>query len=241
MKQFAVIGLDTFGRRVVDELMEADCEVLIVDRDEEVVNLYKDKVLTALIADVFNEKTIRKIIPSTIDAAVIDLGENIQASILVTNYMKKMGIKKIIVKAESSEHAEILELVGASRIVFPNKEAAKRITPLLLSSFIFSYLPISEDFTIAEIKMPEQHLGKTLLEINLRRMFGLNAIAFRRQEEQSYTNFSPDHVLRQDEIYLIGGRESDIIQFTDVPLPEKKKGIRGVFKKFFTRFSKGEA
>ena len=81
MKQFAVIGLDTFGRSVVDELMEADCEILIVDKDEEVVNLYKDKVMTALIADVFNEKTIKKIIPKTIDAAVIDLGENRKESI----------------------------------------------------------------------------------------------------------------------------------------------------------------
>jgi trk system potassium uptake protein TrkA len=240
MKQFAVIGLDNFGRSVVDELVEADCEILIVDKNEEVINLYKDKVMTALIADVFNESTIRKIIPNTIDAAVIDLGDNIQASILVTNYMKKMGIQTVIVKAESSEHAEILELVGASRIIFPNKEAAKRITPLLLSSFIFSYLPISEDFIIAEIKAPKQYVGKSLTEINLRKIFGLNVIAFRAQANQTYTNFTPEHVLHDDEIYLIGGKEEDIIQFAGESLPEKKKGIMGIFKKFLTKFNKAD-
>jgi trk system potassium uptake protein TrkA len=241
MKQFAVIGLDNFGRRVVDELLDADCEILIVDKDEEVINLYKDRVANALIADVLSESTIRKIIPKTIDAAVIDLGDNVEASILVTNYLKKMGVKTIIVKAESNEHAEILELVGASRVVFPNKEAAKRMTPLLLSSLIFSYLPISEDFIIAEVKVPERYAGKTLLEINLRKMFGLNVIAFRKDDGQSYTLFTPEHILSREEIFLIGGREEDIIQFAEVPLPETKKGIKGAFKKFFSRFSKNDS
>ncbi|MBN2353258.1 MAG: TrkA family potassium uptake protein [Spirochaetales bacterium] len=238
MKQFAVIGLDNFGRRVLDELLEAECELLIIDKDEEVINLYKDRVMNAYIADVLNEETIRKVVPKTLDAAVVDLGDNIEASILVTNYLKKMGIQIVIVKAESRQHAEILELVGASRVVFPNKEAAKRITPLLLSSLIFSYLPISEDFIIAEIKVPAKYLGKTLLEINLRKMFGLNVIALRKEDTPSYTLFSPDHILKSDEIFLIGGREEDIISFAEVPLPEGKKGIKGFFKRFFSRSNK---
>jgi trk system potassium uptake protein TrkA len=240
MKQFAIIGLATFGRRVLDELLEAECELLIIDKDEEVINLYKDQVMNAYIADVLNEETIRKLVPKTLDAAVIDLGDNIEASILVTNYLKKMGIQTIIVKAESTQHAEILELVGASRVIFPNKEAAKRITPLLLSSLIFSYLPISEDFIIAEIKVPEKYLGKTLLEINLRKMFGLNVIALRKEDTQTYTLFTPDHILQADEIFLIGGREEDIISFAEVPLPEARKGIKGLFKRFFSRAKNGE-
>jgi trk system potassium uptake protein TrkA len=238
MKQFAIIGLANFGRRVLDELLEADCEVLIIDKDEEVINLYKERVMNAYIADVLNEETIQKLVPKTLDAAVIDLGDKLEASILVTNYLKKMGVQTIIVKAESGEHAEILDLVGASRVVFPNKEAAKRITPLLLSSLIFSYLPISEDFIIAEIKVPEKYLSKTLLEINLRKLFGLNVIAFRKEASQSYTLFTPEHVLQNDEVFLIGGREEDIISFAEVPLPEAKKGIRGVFKRFFSRKNK---
>jgi trk system potassium uptake protein TrkA len=238
MKQFAIIGLANFGRRVLDELLEAECELLIIDKNEEVINLYKERVMNAFIADVLNEATIRKLIPKTIDAVVIDLGGNIEASVLVTNYLKKMGVHSVIVKAESGEHAEILELVGASRVVFPNKEAAKRITPLLLSSLIFSYLPISEDFIIAEVKVPPKYLGKTLLEINLRKMFGLNVIAFRKEDTQAYTLFTPEHMLQADEVFLIGGREDDIISFAEMPLPEAKKGIKGLFKRFFSRSRK---
>lgn len=236
MKQFALIGLSNFGRRILEELMDTDCEILIVDKDREVIDRYKDNVASAYIADVLNEETITKIIPKTIDAAVLDLGDNIEASILVTNYLKKRGVREIIVKAESNEHGEILDLVGASRIIFPNKEAARRIAPLLLSSLIFSYLPISEDFIIAEIKVPERYVGKTLLEINLRKLYGLNVIAFRKEEAQGYSLFMPDHLLQPDEIFLVGGREEDIIKFAEVPLPEVKKGIKGLFKRFFSRF-----
>jgi trk system potassium uptake protein len=241
MKQFVVIGLDNFGRRVLDELLEAECELLLIDKDEEVINRYKEKVMNAVIADVLNEETIRKIVPKTIDAAVIDLGDNVEASILVTNYLKKMGVQTIIVKAESKEHAEILELVGATRIVFPAKEAAKRIAPLLLSSLIFSYLPISEDFIIAEVRAPERYEGKTLLELNLRKQFGLNVIAFRKGEDEPYTLFTPEHVLRKEELFLIGGREEDLIRFAEVPLPEAGKGIKGFFRKFFSKGEKKDA
>jgi len=118
MKQFALIGISKFGRRVLEELIDTGCEILIVDKDRAVVETYKEQVTSAYIADVLNEETIRKIIPKTIDAAVVDLGDNIEASILVTNYLKKMGIREIIVRAESNEHGEILELVGASQAHF---------------------------------------------------------------------------------------------------------------------------
>lgn len=236
MKQFALIGLSKFGRRILDELLESGAEILIVDKDREIIDRYKDRVASAYIADVLNEDIIKKIIPDTIDAAVIDLGDNIEASILVTNYLKKMGIKEIIARAETNEHGEILELVGASRVVFPSREAAKRIAPLLLSSLIFSYLPISENFIIAEIKVPVRFINKTLLEINLRKEYGLNVIAFRKENDPAYNLFTPEHRLMEDEVFLVGGREEDIIRFAEVPLPEVQKGIKGLFKRLFSRF-----
>ncbi|MBN1524252.1 MAG: TrkA family potassium uptake protein [Spirochaetales bacterium] len=236
MKQFAIIGIDSFGKRVLDELIEADCEILIIDKSREVVDFYKDRVASAFIADVLNEETIQKLIPRTIDAAIIDLGGNREASILVTNYLKKMGIREIIAKAESNEHGEILEVVGATKVVFPSKEAAKRIAPLLLSSILFSYLPISEDFIIAEIKVPERFIGKTLLEINLRKEYGLNVIALRKEEGQAYMLFTPEHILQRDEVFLVGGIEADIVKLADVVLIKPRKKLQTFFKRFFSRF-----
>ncbi len=98
-KQFAIIGLDSFGLWVLEELLAVDAEVLIVDKDEQVVSQYRNQVAAAYVADVIKEETIRKIVPPDVDAAIIDLGDRTEVSILVANYLKKIGVKRIVAKA----------------------------------------------------------------------------------------------------------------------------------------------
>lgn len=240
MKQFVIIGIGIFGKRMLEELIDTGNEILIIDKNRDIIEFYKDKVSGAYIADALNEEIIKKLIPNSIDAAIIDLGENIEVSILATNYLKKIGIKDIIVKAESNEHGEILEIVGATRVIFPNREAAKRVAPILLSSLIFSYLPISEDFIIAEIKIPSKYIGKTLIEANMRKKHGLNVIAFRKEDSFNYTLYEPDYLLQNDDVCVVAGHEKDIITFAEVIIPSQKKGIKGFFKRFFSRFKGNE-
>ena len=218
---------------MLEELIETHCEILIIDKDSEVIENYKEKVAAAYVADAINEEIIRKLVPDTIDAAIVDLGGKIEVSILVTNYLKKMGIKTIIAKAESDEHGEILKLVGATRVVFPNGEAAKRIAPLLLSSYIFSYMPISNDLVIAEVKVPDIFVGKTLLELNLRKDYQLNVVAFRKGGGEEYAYFSPEYRLDSDDVFLVVGREEDLIKITESKAPANVKGLSRIFKRFF--------
>jgi trk system potassium uptake protein TrkA len=238
MKQFAIIGLGIFGRRVLEELLSIDCEILIIDKSREVIDYYKDKATHAYVADAINEEIIRKLVPDTIDAAIVDLGDKIEVSILVTNYLKKAGIRSIVAKAESDEHGEILGLVGASRVVFPNREAAKRIAPMLFSSLISSYLPLSTDFVIAEVKPPPRYIGLSLIQSNLRKEYQLNVIAVRKESAEDYNFFSPEYVLREDDIFLIAGNESNLNRFAQVEIAvpfQQKEGVRGFFKRFFNR------
>jgi len=235
MKQFVIIGLSRFGRRLLEEFLATDAEMIIIDKDRDVIELYKDKVASAYIADVLNEEIIRKLVPPNIDAAVVDLGDRIEASILVTNYLKKLGVKEIIARAESTEHGEILDLVGATKVVFPNLEAAKRIAPFLISSQIFSYLPISSELVIAEVKVPEKFYGKSLVEVDMRRKYNLNVIAYRKLEEEEYFFYAPEYRLQGDDILLVGGREEDIDAFTEEKLPIGSKRITGLFRRFFSR------
>jgi len=235
MKQFVIIGLSRFGRRLLEEILAADAEVIIIDKDRDVIELYKDKVASAYIADVLNEEIIRKLIPANIDAAVVDLGDRIEASILVTNYLKKLGVKEIIARAESGEHGEILDLVGATKVVFPNQEAAKRIAPFLISSQIFSYLPISSELVIAEVKVSEAFYGKSLVEVDMRRKYNLNVIAYRKLEGQEYFFYAPEYRLQEEDILLVGGREEDIDAFTEEKLPTASDRISGLFRRFFSR------
>jgi trk system potassium uptake protein TrkA len=238
MKQFAIIGLGIFARRILDELVDTGCEILLIDKDRETVEHWKDKVTASYIADVISEEIITNLVPSTIDAAIVDLGDNIEASILSTNYLKKLGIARIVAKAESDQHAEILDLVGATDIILPNREAARRIAPLLLSSVLFSYLPISREFAIAEIMLPEKYVGKTLIEANLRQVANLNVIALRRDGAADYTYFLPDYRLQAPDLLLVAGKEDDIASFAKIELPAAKDGMPGVFDRLFSRFKK---
>jgi len=207
MKQFAIIGLSYFGKNVLDELLELGTEVLVIDKDREVIDQYRDRAISAFVIDALNEASLRQILPKDLDGVVIDMGEKIEASILATSYCRKIGIAQIIVKAETEEHAEILELVGATRIVFPNREAAKRITPLLASSVLLNYLPVSGKLVIAEISVPERFFGFSLLDVNLRKKFGLNLISVKNGDSEEYGLFSPEYVFRPGDVALVSGTD----------------------------------
>jgi trk system potassium uptake protein TrkA len=236
MKQFAIIGLGKFGRRMLEELADAGCELLVIDRDADAVAEYKDRVGASYIANVISEDMISRIVPAGIDAAIVDLGDNLEAAILVTNYLKKLGVRRIVAKVESEQHAEILDMVGATDIIRANLEAARRVAPLLLSSMLFSYLPISSDFAIAEIKVPGKLVGRSLIEANLRQEHHLNVIALRRGESAGYTYFLPDYRLQAEDILLVAGKQDDIASFSEVELPAVREGIPGVFSRLFARF-----
>ena len=237
MKQFAIIGVSRFGSRVLEELAQLDCEIIIIDKDRELVESLKDKATYSYVADVINEQTIRKLVPPKIDAAIVDLGDRTEASILVTNYLKKIGVSKIVVKAETDEHGEILELVGATHIIFPNREAAKRITPILAFSQLFNYLPISNGLVIAEVKVPERHLGMTLIEADFRRTYKVNVVARREEGEDDagYQFFTPEYRLQANDILLVAGHEENLSEMVgDAPV-KRRKTLTRVFHNLLRR------
>lgn len=237
MKQFAIIGVSKFGYRVMEELSQIDCEILIVDKDRELIEKLKERVSYSYIADVLNEETIRKLIPSTVDAAIVDLGDRTEASILVTNYLKKIGVSRIIAKAETDEHGEILEIVGATDVIFPNREAARRLTPMIAYSQLFNYLPISNGLIIAEIKVPEKHIGMTLIEADFRRAYRFNVIALRKADDDDagYLFFEPDYRLQENDVLLVAGNERDLARLVGDAPARRRRGLGNLFHTLLRR------
>jgi len=235
MKQFAIIGLSKFSQRMLEELADTGCEIILIDKDRQRVDQYKDQVAAAYVADALNEDVLEKLVPRGIDAAIVDPGDLTEVSILVTHYLKKMGIREIIAKADNDEHEEILKLVGATRVVRPNTEAARRIAPFLISSLVFSYLPISKELVIAEVKVPEQFYGKSLVEIDLRKQYRLNVIAYRKLDQEEYAFYAPEYRLQSDDVLLVGGDKEDVARFTQESLPSAGKGLAGLFRKLLSR------
>lgn len=240
MKQFAMIGLGLFGRRVLDELLEHDVEVLIVDRDEEVVQEYEDRVASAYVANGIRQDTIERIVPETVDAAIIDLGKNIEASILVSNYLSKMGVRKIIAKAETDQHGEILSIAGATDVIYPNREAAIRLVLPLVSASMLNYFPIGKNLVIAELELPDEFEGKSLVEADLRKNYKVNVIAVRKRGRDEYDFVSPVYQIEAGDVFLAAGEEENIANMPG-SAGEGGEGRAGgnLLDRFFSRTRRG--
>lgn len=233
MKQFVVVGLGSFGCRVVEEMKQFDAEIVIIDKDRVLINRLKDSVHAAYIVDVSDEEAIKKLVPEKVDAVIMDLGNNLEVTILVTNYLKKMGIENIIVKANSDKHGEILNMVGATKIVYPDLEAAKRITPLLVSDTLFNFMPISSGLVMAEIFVPKKYIGKTLVESNLRYKEGVNIVAIKKGHSSEYSFFVPDYKLGSDDILLAVGEEVNIKKFTTTGNIKMERNLSYLLQRMF--------
>jgi len=241
MKQYAVIGVSSFGKRILEELILMDCEIILIDKDPDIIEYFKNEVTAAYIANVINEEIVTRLIPGDIDAVVIDLGDKIEASILVTQYLSKLGVSNIIVKAETDQHGEILSIVGADHVIFPNLEAAKRVTPLLVSDLLFNYLPISGGLVIAETGVPENLVGHTLTEIEIRKSRGINVIAFRRAGQGDYQFFKPEYRLQNEDVLLIVGQDDDVSSFTGKDPGSQSNGIGKLFRQLFSNRATGDS
>lgn len=214
MLQIAVIGLNTFGRRMIDELAEVGTELIIVDRDPVIIDKYKSKAKACYIVDVINIESLSKIIPATIDAAIIDFDDKLEPSILTTHYLKQMGVASIIVETQSDTHGELLKLAGATQIVYPELEAAKRICPQILSKNLWNYIQLSQDYAIAEVEIKKELFGKSIKDSNFRSNYQLNILAYRVEDSDDLIPITnPDYVFTKGSTLLVGGTNSNIEAF----------------------------
>ena len=157
---------------------------------------------------------------------IVDLGNHMEASILVTSYLRKIGVKQIIVKGESDSHAEILKLTGATQVVFPDREAARKIIPLLVSPDLFTFLPVSRGVVVAEVHVPPALVGSTLQEADVRRQHGVNIVAVKASETADYDFPSPEYRFLPSDILLVIGGEEKVAEFSGMRHAIRKRGMK---------------
>ena len=232
MLQVAIIGVGTFGARMLEELNDIGADIIIVDKDSEVIEKYKDLARDAYVTDAINQVALEKIIPTDIDVAIVDLCGALEVSIMATAFLKKMGISNIIAKAESDDCGEVLELVGATKIIYPDLDAAQRLTPILASDVLFNYMQVSENLALAEVSVMEEFDGKKLKDCNIRSKYQLNVVAFRSKPDAPF-QFIPDadFELSVANIILVAGTEEAINKYTKKDEKELKKSNRFFLEK----------
>jgi trk system potassium uptake protein TrkA len=224
MKQFAVFGLGVFGVAVAKNLMMEGMEVIAIDDNEKNIEMIKNDVTEAAILDSTKEEALRAIDIGRVDCAIVCIGENMEASILTSLLLKKFEVPKIVARANSQDHRQILNLIGVDEIISPEEEMGLRIARRLSSTHILHHLDISENHTISEVIVSSSFVGKSIRDLNLRSKFGVNIVGIKKKIarvtdegqnvfEEKYVDFpSPDDVIDMGDVLVMVGSERAVLE-----------------------------
>lgn len=213
---FAVIGLGRFGGSVCKTLANAGQEVLAIDKYESRVNDYKDIATQAVVADAQDEDVLRSLGIRNVDHVIVAIGEDIQASILVTLMVKEQGVKYVTAKAQNEYHAKVLEKLGVDRVVHPERDMGVRIGRSLTSKNMVDYLDLDANFKLAEILITNsEFVGKSLAEMDFRDRYGLNVIALAHSRQEMVLPSAGD-VLSENDSILVAGPTRAIDKFEEL-------------------------
>jgi trk system potassium uptake protein TrkA len=211
MKRVVVIGLGIFGFNIAKDLYENGIEVIAVDKDKEVVQKIRDFSTKAVLADGTDKEVMESIGIQEDDIVIISFGENLAASTLITLHLKEMKVRNIIVKAPNEDHKRVLEKVGATEVIIPEREMADKVAKSIISPNILDYIPLSEDYTISEIVPPASFMGKTIGELHLRTRHHIEVIAVRETLPERLTMVPrAEFVIKDSDVLVVIGKEKDI-------------------------------
>lgn len=178
-RSYAVFGLGRYGLSVARELVNNGADVLAVDQNQSIVNAAVSDIPLCKCADITDPDVIRNLGLSDIDVVVIAMASNLEAAVMATMLCKEAGVKTVIVKCANEVHGKILSRVGADKVVIPEKESGTRLAKNLLSAGFVDVIELSEDVSLVEMDVRADWAGKTLIELNLRKKYGINVVAIR--------------------------------------------------------------
>ncbi len=212
MRDIAVIGLGKFGVSVALNYSKRGGNVLAIDKDEAKVQDVADFVTCAIKADVTDPDVVNKLGLEKMDVVIVALTDSLEASVMVTILSKEMGVPHVIVKAQSDIHAKVLEKVGADKIIFPEKEMGMRIARNMAANSMADIVEIGDDFSIVEAEVPQNWIGKNLIELNPRKKFGFNVIAKKtgKDGERIEANLEPTIPFAAGEHIIVIGRNDKL-------------------------------
>ncbi|MFP4267952.1 MAG: potassium channel family protein [Spirochaetaceae bacterium] len=225
-KVYVVIGLGTFGRQLCETFIAQGASVIAVDNRSELIERIKDTVTQAVMIDATEEDSLSQIPFDDVDVAIVAIGDNIEASILVTALLKRMGITYILARAISELHMQVLRQVGADEVVNLEIDEGKRIAQRLSSPEVLDRTQISDTISLAELYLPEKLAGKRLDQLDLRKKHRINIVAVKRTifsvDEIGNPNKTeevlfpvPSTILEGQDILLVVGKNDAIEQFRE--------------------------
>ena len=209
MKSILLIGLGRIGRHVAEKLYELDHQVMAVDKQEDRVEAVMSYVTNAQIGDSTNMEFLETLGVSNFDVCIVAIASDFQSSLETTAYLKDLGAKMVVSRASRDVHARFLLRNGADEIVYPEKQVANWTAIRYSSEHIFDYVQLSDTHAIFEIEMPQNWVGKTIGQVDIRKKFNINIMALKRDGKLDMA-IRPDTMLTDDATMLVLGESRDI-------------------------------
>lgn len=207
-KQYAVIGLGRFGMSVAKTLSEQGNDVLAIDSSELAVQSVVNYVTHAVQVDAREEETLRSLGIRNFDVVIVAIGNDIEASILITLILKEMGIRFVVCKAMNPLHGKVLEKVGADKVVFPEKDMGIRLARSLITSNVMDYIELTPEYSLLEIITPTKFVDKNLGELNLRAQYGISVMAIKRDNSIIVAPGADTYLEKKDVLILVCKNET---------------------------------
>ena len=220
-RQICVIGLGHFGQSLARALAR-HCDVLAIDSDMTRINAIAEDVQRALCIDARDFQALSSVVSADFDEAVVSIGEEMEASVLCTLHLKRIGVPVIRAKANTPDHADILRSVGATEVIFPELETAERRALQILNPNLLDFIPLAEDYMVMDVTPPASFHGHSLASLQLRNRFGVFVIAVKKRENGSFVFLpGPDQVIEPIHILVVIGKERDVLALRETSLFEQ--------------------
>lgn len=209
MKTILLIGLGRFGRHIAMKLNSLNHQVMAVDNKEERVNAVLSFVTNAQIGDSTDEEFLSSLGIHNFDACIVTIGDNFQNSLETASLLKEMGAKKVIARASRGVQEKFLLRNGADEVVYPEKQLASWTAIRCTSEHILDYIELDEDCSIFELSIPGDWDGKTIVQLDIRKKYGINILGIREKGKLNM-NIVPDTILGREKSLLVLGKEKAI-------------------------------
>jgi len=210
MRRIGIIGAGRFGASLAENLSRRGVEILLLDRDGETVQRMSTMVSSSVQGDATDKETLVKAGFQECDTVVVAVGADVESSIIATLNLKEMEVPSVITKATTDQHGRVLARLGASLVVYPDKERAQRLARSLLARSAMDFFEISEGASVVEMKAPKQFSGRSLAESGIRKAYGVTVLVIKRApgpDGKRETVISPtaDEVIYEDDTLVIFG------------------------------------
>lgn len=211
-KQFAIIGMGRFGSSVAKTLYNLGFEVLAIDSNDNRIQEVTSMVTHAVTADSTDEDALRALGIRNFDVIVVAIGQDIQSSILTSLILKDLGVTMLVVKAQNELHGKVLKKIGADKVIFPERDMGTRVAHHLISPNILDHIELSEDYSIVEIHVANQMVGKNLRQLDIRAKYGCNVMAIKSGDKMNIAPHAED-LIKEYDVLVVVGKNEDLHNF----------------------------